>query len=1027
MLYIRRLMLRNFKSFRNGSVEFVKGVNGITGPNGSGKSTICDAILFALGENSLSRLRVNKVSKLINDFSTKPFASVKIELDGDKKIEIKRVIRADGKTKFFLNGKRVTRKALSDFLKSFSAEAGSTNTIAQEEVMKVINMSPKERRTLIDEISGIEEFNQKKEEAKKELEKVEQKLSEANILLNEKLGYLKELEKERAQALLYKELNDKIRKISYAIITFSLEENKKTLDSLIKKELELQQKRKEIEEKIKERSIELEKIRALLKQKIEKINELNIQKQSFIEKKQELEKSIELARYRFSKEEENLKRLEAEKQEQEEKLKELIKKEIELRKEFEQVNEEIKNIYGNEKVVEEEELERKKTKVAEEKARNIAILNQAEEEEKSNIEEIEKELNEVKKEFDEKTKELKQIEKDIEEIEKQKNEIGIKIIEEEAKGKGKVYEFIEKKEGVFGTVAELINFDKEYEKAINACAASRMNYFIVENADVANKIIKELNEKKLGRAGFIPLKELKETKKENGSIAELISFDKKFEKVVNYLFGSTFLADFEEIKANPGKRYVTKDGTIVEESFILTGGYIETVNFGELKKRQKEIEKELNEKRELLNKKKNELSSIELKGIELKTKIDFERRRLEEIRKKNNELRKAKEEARKRLQELQKVEEELNASKPVSKQVFERRIVISKLEPEIRNICERKDETLKRIKQIEDELNKLKRQKEEDEEEIRRVQEELSKIKPPEEFAGLYKEYQTLQEQENAIAKDIGAAQKEIDFIKDEEQRSAVRKAEVETRLKDLLAEIKNYKDEDKGIEIKTSDEKQKLEKELDEAKRKIEELKNVNMLAIQAFEEKSKELKEIEEKVERIKQEKEAIIKMMNEIDEKKNKVFKENFEKVNANFKKLYSYTFNDEAELYLDKPREPFNSGLYIKVKRAKREEESFSGGEKTIMFLLLLFALHFIKNLSFYLLDEVDAPLDKENTKKIFSLIKKISQETGAQFIIVTHNDLSIRQMDAVVGVTKTNEGSKVYGVNLQQLQKIEEKN
>jgi len=164
-----------------------------------------------------------------------------------------------------------------------------------------------------------------------------------------------------------------------------------------------------------------------------------------------------------------------------------------------------------------------------------------------------------------------------------------------------------------------------------------------------------------------------------------------------------------------------------------------------------------------------------------------------------------------------------------------------------------------------------------------------------------------------------------------------------------------------------------------------------------------------------------------MNEIDEKKNKVFKENFEKVNANFKKLYSYTFNDEAELYLDKPREPFNSGLYIKVKRAKREEESFSGGEKTIMFLLLLFALHFIKNLSFYLLDEIDAPLDKENTKKIFSLIKKISQETGAQFIIVTHNDLSIRQMDAVVGVTKTNEGSKVYGVNLQQLQKIEEKN
>jgi chromosome segregation protein len=1019
-------MLHNFKSFRKGSVEFVRGVNGITGPNGSGKSTICDAILFALGENSLSRLRVNKVSKLINESSNKPIASVKIELDGDRKVEVKRIIRADGKTKFYLNGKRVTRKALVDFLKAFSAEPSSTNTIAQEEVTRLINMSPKERRALIDEISGIEEFNQKKEEAKKELEKVEQKLSEANILLNERLGYLKELEKERAQALLYKELQEKIRKINFAIVSFSLEENKKNLDSLIKKELELQQKKKEIEEKIKEKNSELEKIRGSLKEKIQKINELNLQKQSFIEKKQELEKSMELTKYKLAKEEESLKKLENEKEEQEKKLEELMKREIELKKEFEKINEEIKNIYGNEKVIEEEELERRRARIAEERAKSVAILNQVEEEEKSNIEEIEKEIKEIEKEIEEKVKEIKDFEKNLEEIEKQKNEIGMKIIEEEAKGRGKVYDFVSKKEGVYGTVAEIINFNKDYEKAINACAASRMNYFVVENADVANRIIKELNEKKIGRAGFIPLKELKETRKEKGSIAELISYDKKFEKVINYLFGSTFLANFEEIKENPGKRYVTIDGTIVEESFILTGGYIETVNFGELKKKQKELEKQENEIREILAQKRKELSSIELRKIELKTKAEYERRRIEEIRRKNNELRKAKEEARKRLQELQKLEEELNSSKPVSKQIIEKRIIVSKLEPEIRNVCERKEEALKRIKQIEEEISKIKKQKQEDEEELKKIEEELKNIKPPQEFEQIYKEYQELQEKENSIAKELGAIQKEIDFAKDEEQRIAIRKAEIETRLKDLLAEIKNYKEEDKGIEIKTEEERQKLEKELEEAKKKIEELKNVNLLAIQAYEEKSKELKEIEEKVERIKQEKEAILKMIKEIDEKKNRVFKENFEKVNSNFKKLYYYAFNEEAELYLDKPREPFSSGLFIKVKKAKRDEESFSGGEKTILFLLLLFALHFTKNLSFYLLDEVDAPLDKENTKKIFSLIKKISQESGTQFIIVTHNDLSIRQMDAVIGVTKTSEGSQVYGIDLQQLQRVEEK-
>jgi chromosome segregation protein len=1012
-------MLHNFKSFKKGNIEFTKGLNGIIGPNGSGKSTICDAILFVLGENSLSRLRVNKVNKLINDSAkaTQPIASVKLEFDGERKTEIKRIIRFDGKTKIYMDGKRVTRKALLDFLFSLGVSTGPMNSITQEEIIKVINMNPKERRMLIDEISGIEEFNAKKEEAQKELEKVEQRLSEANILLNERLGYLKELEKEREQALLYKELEEKIKRLSFALISFDLEENKRNLESLIKQEAEKNLKKEKLEKEILRKKEEIEKIKSLVDEKLKQINVLSLEKQNFFEKKQEIEKEIEVKKYKKSKLEEEIKKLELQKKEIEEKLRKEIENEIEISKEIEKIKEEIK--LSDEEIVDEREIEEKRNKLSSEKAKLLLILEEKEEKEESKIDEIEEKIKGLESSIDEKRKEIYKIEKEVEEKIKEKEEVDKKIFEEEIKGKGKVYDFVSKQDGVYGSVGELINFDKKYEKAINACASSRMNYFVVESMDVANRIIKSLNEKRIGRASFIPLKELVTTKRENGSLAEFIDYDKKFEKVINFLFGSTFLEDFEKIKNSPGKRYVTIDGTLVESSCIITGGYIETINFGELKRKQKELQEAIEEKNKEIEERRKEVSTLELKRMELKTLLEYESNRIKSIKEKNEALRKKKEEAKKRISEIEKEEEELKKKKPVGREEIEKRVAFSKLELELKNIKERGEEEKRRIQEIEGELEKIKVEKEKVEEELINLENELKQLKAPEEIEPLYKEYQQLQEKENVFANEIGSIQKELDYLNEEVNRIRIKKAEIEMRTKDLLSEIEGFKEKFDAF-IKSEEERKKVEEELENTRRKIQELKNVNFLAIQAYEEKSKEVKEVEEKVERIKEEKEAIIKMIKEIEEKKNRIFRENFEKVNENFKKLYSYIFNDTAELYLDKPREPFSSGLYIKVKKVKRDEESFSGGEKTILFLILLFSIHFVKNLPFYLLDEVDAPLDKENIKKVFELIKKISKETNTQFIIVTHNDLSVKYMDTLVGVTKTNEGSKVYGIDLTKL-------
>jgi chromosome segregation protein len=65
--------------------------------------------------------------------------------------------------------------------------------------------------------------------------------------------------------------------------------------------------------------------------------------------------------------------------------------------------------------------------------------------------------------------------------------------------------------------------------------------------------------------------------------------------------------------------------------------------------------------------------------------------------------------------------------------------------------------------------------------------------------------------------------------------------------------------------------------------------------------------------------------------------------------------------------------------------------------------------------FYILDEADAALDKENSKKLADLIRQLAGKT--QFLVVTHNDTILSNADVALGVTRTEDGSKIVGVQL----------
>ncbi len=131
---------------------------------------------------------------------------------------------------------------------------------------------------------------------------------------------------------------------------------------------------------------------------------------------------------------------------------------------------------------------------------------------------------------------------------------------------------------------------------------------------------------------------------------------------------------------------------------------------------------------------------------------------------------------------------------------------------------------------------------------------------------------------------------------------------------------------------------------------------------------------------------------------------------------------FTQDDNCDLVLENENDPLESDIDIIAKPKGKRPQSInqlSGGEKTLTALSLLFGLYLYKPAPFCILDEVDAPLDDANIKKFNDAIRSFSDRS--QFIIVTHNKMTMASVDAIYGVTMVQKGiSRVVPVDFSNL-------
>src|SRR3989344_4291403 len=263
MTKINKLVMSGFKSFAD-KTELVFGdtVNCVLGPNGNGKSNILDALCFVLGRASSKSLRAEKTSHLIFDGGKKKKPAEKgqvdIYFDNSSKIfpiessdvKVSRIIKKNGQSIYKINDKTHTRNEVLDLLSAARIDPNGYNIILQGDITRFVEMSPLDRRKIVEEISGISVYEERRHQAVLELEKGEQKLNDAEIILKERKTHLNELKKDRDQALKFKELKEGIDSNKATFLHIQLnrkEEVQQKLDSNI---AALQEKLKKAENQV---------------------------------------------------------------------------------------------------------------------------------------------------------------------------------------------------------------------------------------------------------------------------------------------------------------------------------------------------------------------------------------------------------------------------------------------------------------------------------------------------------------------------------------------------------------------------------------------------------------------------------------------------------------------------------------------------------------------------------------------------------------------------------------------------------
>ena len=295
-----------------------------------------------------------------------------------------------------------------------------------------------------------------------------------------------------------------------------------------------------------------------------------------------------------------------------------------------------------------------------------------------------------------------------------------------------------------------------------------------------------------------------------------------------------------------------------------------------------------------------------------------------------------------------------------------------------------------------------------------------------------------------ALRKDTTALEASLQALRDRRERlvqqehaRALRLTEIRTRLDTLVEQVA----EDFSVSLPEAvadpsvltpeDVAEEAAREEARALReRLRSMGSVNELALEHWEEETKRLDFLMQQQQDLEAAEKTLLETIDEINTTASARFMETFQEIRRHFRQTFQDLFGEEAvaDLVLEDPAQPLETAIRIQARpggKTSSKTSLLSGGEKALTAIALLFGIYLVKPSPFCILDEVDAPLDDKNVRRFMRMIRRFAEHT--QFLLVTHNKLTMEAADRLYGVTMQEPGvSRIVGVQFDEAVQIVER-
>lgn len=1005
-MYLKRLEIQGFKSFAAKTVlDFLPpsdglfSITGIVGPNGAGKSNITDAVRWVMGETSMKNVRAKRSEDVIFNGSESKgslgVAAVAMTLDNADggagldfpEIVITRRLYRTGESEYLVNGSSVRLFDIHLLLAKARFAESAYSIVSQGMIDRLLAVTPAERKDFFDEACGIKEHQIKQHQAELKLARTEENVRQAGVLLQAVEPRLKILHRQIKKLEQRHEVESKLVSAQEQYYFTIYHHNRAEMEGLNRR-------LNEVEAHYRSVFGELEKVQGELAKfaggssRQEVFEALQGRYQEAIRRKNEFERQLAII-------------------------------EGQMQTQYSQAGRQ--NVGW---------LEGKISELRQTEARREADLAAARNEtarEESALDGIKRESERLALDAAQSRLKISRLQNEMFRGQSEKNYrelsglAAVKAVLEAGNKFGRVY----------GLVAELASVAESYRLALEVAAAAHLSSLVVENEEVARLAINYLRENRYGVAAFLPLtkiqprpgrSDLDRLVQEPGVIGkaiDLITFGKKFEAIFSMILGDTLVVRDLKTAARLGiglYRMVTLDGDIVERRGTMRGGY---------RNRSASIGFSV---KFFLNKE----DSIS----EAQAAITLETRNLADL---DHQIEQAKAKfveaairAKSAAGQILLVERERAAAeRELASLEYERKLI--KASPE---------EYGERLAELSGKKDALEKEKTAHEDIVRAAAAEIEDYnrKEDEKKRRVFALQEAMQKKQN-----------DVNRILSERNELRVAAAKLETRQEDLAREVAN----DMKVSLDSlvhrlsepapPDMLEKLAKDMENLKYQLSLIGGIDEEVAKEYSVTKERCDFLTGQLADLGRAGGDLKKMIGELDELMKKKRTDAFRKIRKDFDRYFKILFDGgkadleevygeadpEAEEELNSSpleeggagkapsRQKFLTGIDVIANPPGKKVKylnMLSGGERTLASIALISAILFHNPSPFVVLDEVEAALDEANTLRFVKILGELS--TRCQFIVVTHNRVTMHAASALYGVVMGGDGvSKLLSVTM----------